>query len=269
MTTPHKPDKAYKNNEFLNSKNARPLRIQAEYFEPFYRFRKHNIKATIVFFGSARILSKEEAVEKVDAAEKLHFKHVNDKNKAALIQAQNDLKMSQYYEDAVELSKRITEWTLDEATKKQKYFVCSGGGPGIMEAANKGAVLANGRSVGLNVSLPMEQYPNPFITKELSFEFHYFFMRKYWFVYFAKAIVIFPGGFGTLDELMEALTLIQTKKVNKKMPIIIFGKDYWTDVLNLDALVKWGTISEEDLQLFNFVDTVEEAMNILEDRLPR
>ena len=138
-----------------------------------------------------------------------------------------------------------------------------------MEAANKGAGLAGGRSIGLNVSLPMEQYPNPYITEELSFEFHYFFMRKYWFVYFAKAIVIFPGGFGTLDELMEALTLIQTKKVNKKMPIIIFGKEYWNDVLNLDALVKWGTISEDDLDLFNFVDSAEEAMNILQDKLPR
>jgi len=269
MKTPFRADKAYKNNEFLNSKNARPLRIQAEYFEPFYRFRKYNIKATVVFFGSARILPKDIALEKLESAKLLFDKHASEINKSKLQQAENDLKMAQYYEDAAELSKRLTEWTLDEKSKKQKYYVCSGGGPGIMEAANKGAVLAGGRSIGLNVSLPMEQYPNPYITDELSFEFHYFFMRKYWFVYFAKAIVIFPGGFGTLDELMEALTLIQTKKVNKKMPIIIFGKEYWTDVINLDALVKWGTISEEDLGLFNFVDTVEEAMDILQTRLPR
>ncbi len=269
MTSPHKPDKAYKNNEFLNSKSARPLRIQSEYFEPFYRFRKYNIKATIVFFGSARILPKDLALKKFAKAEKHYYKTANDKNKILLDNAKNDLKMSDYYEDAVDLSKKLTKWTLDKESKKQKYYVCSGGGPGIMEAANKGAGLAGGRSIGLNVSLPMEQYPNPYITEELSFEFHYFFMRKYWFVYFAKAIVIFPGGFGTLDELMEALTLIQTKKVNKKMPIIIFGKDYWNDVLNLDALVKWGTISKEDLELFNFVDTVDQAMKILEDRLPR
>jgi uncharacterized protein (TIGR00730 family) len=269
MANQHKPEKAYKNSEFINSKDARPLRIQAEYFEPFHRFRKHNIKATVVFFGSARILSGESASEKLEAAQQLYYKHSNDKNKAEITKAENELKMSQYYEDAVELSKKLTKWTLDDNTKKQKYFVCSGGGPGIMEAANKGAVLAGGRSIGLNVSLPMEQYPNPYITEELSFEFHYFFMRKYWFVYFAKAIVIFPGGFGTLDELMEALTLIQTKKVNKKMPIIIFGKEYWNDVLNLDALVKWGTISEEDLELFNFVDNVDEAMNVLQDKLPR
>lgn len=269
MTPPYKPDKAYKNNEFLNSKNARPLRIQAEYFEPFYRFQKYNIKATIVFFGSARILSRDVASEKLEAARHLYHKNANDKNKAQSDKAENDLKMSRYYEDAVELSKRLTEWTLDKNSKKQKYYICSGGGPGIMEAANKGPILAGGRSIGLNVSLPMEQYPNQYITDELSFEFHYFFMRKYWFIYFAKAIVIFPGGFGTLDELMEALTLIQTKKVNKKMPILIFGKEYWNDILNLEAMVKWGTISKEDLRLFNFVDTVDEAMDFLKDKLPR
>jgi uncharacterized protein (TIGR00730 family) len=269
MTPPHKPEKAYKNNTFLNSKNARPLRIQAEYFEPFYRFKEFNIKATIVFFGSARILPEDVAKENLEAAEKIYFKTANDKTKAQFNRAQMDLKISRYYEDAVELSQKLTSWTMNEKTRKQKYYVCSGGGPGIMEAANKGAGLAGGKSIGLNVSLPMEQYPNPYITEELSFEFHYFFMRKYWFIYFAKAIIIFPGGFGTLDELMEALTLIQTKKVNKRMSIIIFGKEYWDDVLNLDALVKWGTISEDDLKLFKFVDNVDEAFDILQSELPR
>jgi uncharacterized protein (TIGR00730 family) len=269
MSTPFKPEKAYRNKEFLNSKNARPLRIQAEYFEPFYRFKKHKVNATIVFFGSARIMDPEEAKENFEKAEQLYYHHVNDKNKKAYFNAEMHLKMAKYYQDAVDLSKKITEWTLEVEKNKQKYYVCSGGGPGIMEAANKGALLAGGKSIGLNVSLPMEQYPNPYITQDLSFEFHYFFMRKYWFVYFAKAIVIFPGGFGTLDELMEALTLVQTKKVNKKMPVVIFGKDYWNDIINLDAMVKWGTISEKDLELFKFVDTVDEAFDYLQECLPK
>lgn len=265
----HKPDKAYKNNEFLNSKQARPIRIQAEYFEPFYRFKKFNINATIVLFGSARIKSKEIAQEMLADAEKHYSKNDNSNNGFALKAAKAAVKMSEYYEQAVELSKRITEWTLDIESRKQKYYICSGGGPGIMEAANKGAGLAGGRSIGLNISLPMEQYPNPFITQELSFEFHYFFMRKYWFVYLAKAIVVFPGGFGTLDEMMEVLTLIQTHKVNKHLPIVVFGKEYWKNVINFEAFCDWGMISEKDLELFKFVDNVDEAFKYLEENLPR
>jgi len=269
MKERRRPDKAYKNSAFLNSKDARPLRIQAEYFEPFYRFEKLDIRATIVFFGSARIKSPEEAQQQYEKAENLYYKHVNDKNKNMLQISERTVQMAHYYQDAVELSQKLTEWTLNPKTKKQKYYICSGGGPGIMEAANKGAGLAGGRSIGLNISLPMEQYPNPFITDELSFEFHYFFMRKYWFVYYAKAIVVFPGGFGTLDEMMETLTLIQTKKVNKKMPIVIYGRKYWEEVLNLDALQKWGMISQQDTDLFNYADTVDEAFEILSMKLPR
>ncbi|MEJ2054878.1 MAG: LOG family protein, partial [Calditrichaceae bacterium] len=173
------------------------------------------------------------------------------------------VRLSKYYEDAVNLAKMLTSWAMDKQTGKQNYYVCSGGGPGIMEAANKGAKAAGGKSIGLNISIPMEQDPNPYITEELGFEFHYFFMRKYWFVYPAKALVIFPGGFGTLDELMEVLTLIQTKKIQKILPIIVFGQDYWKEVIDISAMARWGTISKEDLNLLNFVNSPEEAFNII------
>ncbi len=177
-------------------------------------------------------------------------------------------RLSEYYQDAVTLSRKLTEWSLSEKSDKQEYYICSGGGPGMMEAANKGASLAGGKSVGLNISIPMEQNPNPYITKELMFEFHYFFIRKFWFIYLAKALVIFPGGFGTLDELMETLTLIQTKKTVKKLPIIMYGNDYWRDVIDLDAMIRWGTISKEDLDLVYFCDDVDDAYSYLTSKLP-
>lgn len=263
-----KAEKAYKNVRFLNSKQARSIRIQAEYFEPFHRFEAHNIHATIVFFGSARTLSKEDAESKYQKAEKDFNSNPITTNKERFESAKIELIMSDYYEDSLRLAQLITEWTLDENTKKQKYVICSGGGPGIMEAANKGALLAGGRSIGLNISLPMEQYPNPYITEDLNFEFHYFFMRKYWFLYMAKAIVVFPGGFGTLDEMMEVLTLIQTNKVNKHVPILVYGSSYWKEILNLEAMLKWGTISKKDLELFNFTDSVDEAFEYLKKTLP-
>jgi uncharacterized protein (TIGR00730 family) len=238
-----KPPKAYRNLEFLNSPDARTIRILAEYNEPRTRFEKYEVENSIVFFGSSR---------SEDLSESDH--------------TQIDpytLKLSKYYNQAVELSKKITEWSFQPNSKKQKYYICSGGGPGMMEAANKGATLAGGKSIGLNISIPMEQYPNSFITKELMFEFHYFFIRKFWFVYLAKALVIFPGGFGTLDELMEVLTLIQTDKLGKKLPIIMFGKEYWNDILNLEAMIKWGTISKADLDLIYFSDDVDDAFNYL------
>lgn len=263
-----KAAKAYKNSTFINSKHARPLRIQAEYFEPFSRFEENNIKATIVMFGSARIRSQEECKKSYDKAEQVYYKNGSEQHKAEYDKAKTDLMMSEYYEATRTLANRLTNWTLDKEKQKQKYYVCSGGGPGIMEAANRGAMEAGGKSVGLNISLPMEQYPNPYISEELNFEFHYFFMRKYWFVYFAKAIVVMPGGFGTLDEMMEALTLIQTEKVNKKLPIVVFGKEYWNDIINMDAMVKWGTISESDLDLFFFTDSIDEAYNFITQSLP-
>lgn len=263
-----RPDKAYKNLEFLTSKEARSIRIMAEYYEPYRRFQAKKINSTIVFFGSARIKSREQADAMHLAAKEDFAKNPDTTNKEKLEHAKRMLQFSDYYEQSVELSKRLTEWTLNKKTGHQKYYITSGGGPGIMEAANKGAELAGGNSVGLNISLPMEQYPNPFITPELSFEFHYFFMRKYWFVYYAKAIVVFPGGFGTLDEMMEVMTLIQTKKVNKKLPIILLGRDYWNEVLNINAMIKWGTISANDLKLITAVNSVDEAYDYLTGHLP-
>ncbi|RMH61443.1 MAG: TIGR00730 family Rossman fold protein [Calditrichaeota bacterium] len=262
-----KAEKAYKNLKFLNSRAARPLRIQAEYFEPFERFKQLGVKSTIIFFGSARIKAMEEANQLYDAAREAFNTKKNTNTEKKLKQAERMLRLARYYEDAVELSKRITQWTMEHNNGRQKYYITSGGGPGIMEAANRGAMDAGGKSIGLNISLPMEQFPNPYITPELNFEFHYFFMRKYWFLYFAKAIVVFPGGFGTLDEMMEVLTLIQTRKVNKKMPIILFGREFWDSVLNVEALVEWGTISEKDLSLYHYVDTVDEAFALLTRQL--
>ena len=236
-----KPQKAYRNLEFLNSPDARTIRILAEFNEPLARFRKYGIKNLLVFFGSARTPDPSK---------------INPKNAI-------EKKMSRYYTDTVELSRKLTEWSLKEGTKEQKYYICSGGGPGIMEAANKGAALAGGKSVGLNISIPIEQDPNPYIDEELMFEFHYFFIRKFWFVYLAKAVIIFPGGFGTLDELMEVLTLIQTKKMGKQVPIVIYGTEYWNDVLDMNAMIKWGTISEKDLNLIYFTDDVDDAFNYL------
>ena len=243
MNKPSKPQKAYRNLEFLNSPDARTIRIIAEYNEPKTRFEKFGIENSIVFFGSARSedLSEETNPQKNSYPQKL----------------------SKYYNDAVELSKRITVWSFLPNSKDQTFYICSGGGPGMMEAANKGASLAGGKSIGLNISIPMEQYPNPYITKDLMFEFHYFFIRKFWFVYLAKGLVIFPGGFGTLDELMEVLTLIQTEKLGKKLPIILYGKEYWDDVLDLKAMIKWGTISKEDLDLLHFSDDVDDAFTYL------
>lgn len=264
-----KAEKAYKNQQFLNSKQARSLRIQAEYYEPFYRFKEHNVKATIVFFGSARILPSEIANARLAQATDTLNRSINGENKDRFQKAEAAVKMSRYYEASVELARRITEWTIDEKSKNQKYYICSGGGPGIMEAANKGAQLAGGKSIGLNISLPMEQYPNDYITDELNFEFHYFFMRKYWFLYLAKGLIVFPGGFGTMDEMMETLTLIQTHKISKKLPILVYGTEYWNEVINLDAMLKWGTISAKDLELFTFVDSVDEAFDFLQAQLPR
>jgi uncharacterized protein (TIGR00730 family) len=243
MTQPTKPPKAYRNLEFLNSPEARTIRILAEYNEPQARFKEYGVENSIVFFGSARSKDLSES-------------QGNDPDSYPM-------KLSDYYIQAVELSKKLTEWSMQPDAKNQKFYICSGGGPGMMEAANKGATLAGGKSIGLNISIPLEQYPNPYITEELMFEFHYFFIRKFWFVYLAKALVIFPGGFGTLDELMEVLTLIQTEKLGKKLPIILFGKEFWNEVLNFQAMIKWGTISKEDLDLIYFSDDVDDAFNYL------
>jgi uncharacterized protein (TIGR00730 family) len=255
-----RPQKAYKNLEFLNSPDARTIRVLCEFIEPRGRFRAHGVRDTVVFFGSARTPDKTTAINALAEAEKAGVP-------AGIARAKRDLQMARYYEEAAELAERLTRWSLSIPKNGHHFVVCSGGGPGIMEAANRGAERAGGRSVSLNISLPHEQHPNPYVTRELALEFHYFFVRKFWFVYLAKALIVFPGGFGTFDELFEVLTLIQTRKTQKKMPVVIYGSDYWSEVVNFNAFVKWGMISEEDLQLFRFCDTVDDAFTYLRDEL--
>jgi uncharacterized protein (TIGR00730 family) len=260
--------KAYKNAEFLNSPAAREIRILSEFLEPATRFRRQGIRNTIVVFGSARIHSmavakKNLRLVQVEVARKgLKGKRLEEKLEKALHSAE----MSRYYEDAVQLTSMLTRWS-ETLRQERQFVICSGGGPGIMEAANKGAYLAGGKSIGLNITLPFEQKSNRYVSKELSFEFHYFFMRKFWFVYLAKALVMFPGGFGTFDELFEVLTLVQTQKVVKPMPVILYGPEYWNEVLNFAALEKHNTISHKDRQLFRFADTPEEAFSSLKKAL--
>ena len=237
--------KAYKNPEFLGSPEARTIRMLAEYMEPESRLKKFNIEDTIVFFGSARIKPRAEARACRDGLrQKISAGSVG--LDAELARAEQNMTMSNYYDDAVRLASMLTAWSKElrngKARCSRRFIICSGGGPGIMEAANRGASEAGGYSIGMNISLPYEQEPNPYISRELMFEFHYFFVRKFWLAYMAKALVIFPGGFGTLDEMLELLTLLQTGKITKRMPIIIYGSPYWKEVLNFDAMVKWGMI---------------------------
>ncbi|MDQ2711589.1 MAG: TIGR00730 family Rossman fold protein [Acidobacteriota bacterium] len=234
---------AYREEAFLQSPDSRPLRILSEYLWPLAHFHDEKIHDTIVFFGSARI--EEQGP------------------------------LSRYYHEARELARLTTEWSASitesdgQSQPPLRFVVCSGGGPGIMEAANRGASDAGGKTIGLNIGLPFEQRPNPYITPELSFEFQYFFMRKFWFAYLAKALVVFPGGFGTLDELSEILTLAQTKKLESKILIVLYGSSFWREILNFDALIKYGMISESDLNLFRFADTPQSALDILKDGLTR
>jgi uncharacterized protein (TIGR00730 family) len=234
---------AYREEAFLESAESRPLRILSEYLWPLSHFQEEKVQDTIVFFGSARI--------------------------------EEDGPLGRYYREARELARLVTLWSESvserngQPERPHRFVVCSGGGPGIMEAANRGASDAGGKSVGLNIGLPFEQRPNNFITPELCFEFHYFFMRKFWFAYLAKALVVFPGGFGTLDELSEILTLAQTKKLESKILIVLYGSEFWNEVLNFEALVRHGVISASDLNLFRFADTPEDALRILQEGLTR
>jgi hypothetical protein len=252
------PQKAYRDLDFLESASARSLRILAEYIEPNARFKHYKIDDTIIFFGSARILPQEEAERRLAAARE---------EGGDLTVAQRNLEMSRYYEATRELARRLTEWSKSLLEDDRRFVVCSGGGPGIMEAANRGASEARGLNIGLNISLPMEQIDNPYISRELNFEFHYFFMRKFWFAYLAKAVVVMPGGFGTLDEFFELLTLVQTGKIRKQMPIVLFGSQYWSEVINLEALERYGTINAEDLELFFRTDSVDEAFDFITEQL--
>jgi uncharacterized protein (TIGR00730 family) len=229
--SPHAP-LAYKNEEFMDSEDARPLRILAEYLEPMHAFHRARISDTIVFFGSARLTS--------------------------------DGPLGRYYDAARELARLVTTWSKNLPSHAHRYVVCTGGGGGIMEAANRGAAEAGGRTIGLNIGLPHEQRPNPYITRELMFEFHYFFMRKLWFAHLARALVVFPGGFGTLDELMEMLTLMQTRKIERRIPVVLYGSSYWKEIINFEALVRHGMIRPDDLSLLQFADDPATAFGLLQ-----
>jgi hypothetical protein len=257
---------AYHDEEFLESTDARPIRILAEYLEPLRRFRQENIQDTVVFFGSARVHSRKDAQRAL-----LKLRNAKGPRKAdyaaTLKRGRKAVEWSRYYEDARELAHELTKWSLSLEDPHRRFVVCSGGGPGIMEAANRGAHEAGGKSLGLNIRLPFEQGPNRYITKGLHFEFHYFFMRKFWFAYLAKALVIFPGGFGTLDEMFEILTLAQTRKLSKKLLVILYGSEYWNEVFDLRPLAEWGAISEPDMDLLCRVDSADEAFQALKDFL--
>tara|TARA_X000000368_G_scaffold83189_1_gene62983 strand:+ start:300 stop:1148 length:849 start_codon:yes stop_codon:yes gene_type:complete len=256
MSEDNTKDRFYFNKELLGSPQGRSIRILAEYYGPLKKIKKNRINDTIVFFGSARIKSPEQAEQDFKSLQNSN----NDKDKLI---AKKNIEMSKYYERASELSKELTLWSKSLKSKKSRYIIASGGGGGIMEAANRGAHEAGGISIGLTISLPFESSGNKFITDDLDLKFHYFFMRKFWFMYLAKGIVVWPGGFGTLDEVMETLTLIQTKKITKKLPIVLFGKEFWNSVINWNYLVECGTISKEDLDLFLITDSIEKAFEYL------
>jgi len=261
-----KPIKAYQDVDFLNSSDGRTIRIITEYLQPKSKFKKFKVMDTIVFFGSARLKPRRDALRDYNTIKGSNPKLTENFAKR-LREAQLHLDMARYYEDAVELSKRLTEWSMNLETSANRFIVCTGGGPGIMEAANKGAKKAGGYSIGLNISIPFEQFVNNYVTPDLSFEFHYFFMRKFWFAYLSKALVVFPGGFGTMDEMFEIITLIQTAKLRKKLAVIIYDKKYWSKIINFDALVELGMISKSDLSLFTMCDTIDEAYNAIINHL--
>ncbi len=259
---------AYQNEPFLNSPDGRILRMLAEYQEPLARFRHEQIQDTVVFFGSARFQGKKDATSALHALESNHAAAGENLEKSLKL-AHAGVDMARYYEDARKLAHMLTKWSIHIPARRHRFVVTTGGGPGIMEAANLGAHEAGGKTIGLNIQLPFEQHPNPYITPSLNFQFHYFFMRKFWFAYLAKGLVIFPGGFGTMDELFEILTLAQTDKLAKKILVIIYGSEYWNKIMNFQAFVDAGAVSPEDLDLFKIVDTPEEAFEYLRDGLTK
>jgi uncharacterized protein (TIGR00730 family) len=275
---PEQAPLAYENPEFVNSPDGRMLRIMAEYQEPMARFRRERIQDTVVFFGSARFRALDVANSELELLENTgsakpapeHEQPARpeeiesgEASRLKLKLAEAAVEMAQYYEDARKLAGLVASWAKTLPGRRHRFVVTSGGGPGIMEAANRGAFEVGAKTIGLNIQLPFEQHPNPYITPGLSFDFHYFFMRKYWFAYLAKALVVFPGGFGTLDEMFELLTLAQTKKLAKNMTVVIYGSKYWKNVINLELLAEKGAIAVADLELFKFADTPEEAFAVL------
>jgi uncharacterized protein (TIGR00730 family) len=257
---------AYMDREFLESDEARPLRILAEYLEPLRRLKEQNIQDTVVFFGSARVHSRSDATRAHDRLKKRAVKRTAA-HAELLKRSRKAVEWSRYYEDAREIAHKLAVWSLSLESPRHRFVVTSGGGPGIMEAANRGAHEAGGKSIGFNIRLPFEQGANRYITSGLHFEFHYFFMRKFWFAYLAKALVIFPGGFGTLDEMFEILTLAQTQKLSKQLGVFLYGREYWEAILDLKPMDEWGAISPADLDLLKWVDTPDEAFGQLRAHL--
>src|ERR1700684_1940398 len=260
---------AYANENFVNSPDGRILRILSEYMEPIARFRREQIQDTVVFFGSARFHSRAIAEDKLAELKSTASQLPEGERETLLKRAIAGVEMARYYEDARRLAFLLSKWSIQIPARRRRFVVTTGGGPGIMEAANLGAHEAGGKTIGLNINLPFEQYPNSYITPALNFEFHYFFMRKFWFAYLAKALVIFPGGFGTIDELFEILTLAQTDKLAKKILVVIYGSKYWHRIMNFEAMADAGVISPEDLELFKFCDSPEESFEFLKENLTR
>ena len=250
--------KAFHDPAFMSAREARPLRILSEYLEPLSRFNQSRVDDTIVFMGSARFQSRETAEAAVAEA---------NRSGEGIETARRALLMSRYYEAARELASRLTRWSKGLGNDSRRFVVCTGGGPGIMEAANRGAAEAHGLNVGLTISIPVQEFANPYVTHGLDVHFHYFFMRKFWFLYLAKAVIVFPGGFGTLDELFEILTLVQTHKVRKRLPVVLFGSEFWDEVISFESLIRYGTIREDDVNLLYRTDSVDEAFDFVTQEL--
>lgn len=263
--TPPPPVKAYKNGDFLSSAAARQIRVMCEFTEPAERLKRAGVENFLVFFGSARTRDPALVQSDIDALERKRDElgGLSGEEEKQLGSFRREMRSSRYYGDAVKLAHDLTKWSIDLHDPKHRFYICSGGGPGIMEAANRGASEAGGKSIGLGISLPFEVSNNPYITHSLSFEFHYFFVRKYWFLYLAKALILFPGGFGTMDELFEMLTLIQTRKTEKRIPIVLYDSKFWNELINFEAFVDWGVISPEDLELFKIIDDLDEARDYI------